>query len=51
MSDPIPRRETRPRRPLGPDWRWLLVLGALLIVGGIVAFLNPFAASLTASAP
>ncbi|WP_417743739.1 HdeD family acid-resistance protein [Salipiger sp.] len=50
MSDPMPRYETRPRRLLGPDWRWLLVLGAVLIVGGIVAFLNPFAASLTAVA-
>ncbi|MFC4731858.1 HdeD family acid-resistance protein [Salipiger abyssi] len=37
-----------PRPPLnGPDWRWMLVLGAVLIVGGVLAFLNPFAASLT----
>lgn len=30
-----------------PDWRWTLAFGILMIVGGLVAFLNPFAASLT----
>lgn len=34
--------------PARPDWRWMLILGTLLIVGGVMAFVNPFAASLTA---
>ena len=35
-----------------PDWGWkgLLALGLLMLVGGILAFLNPFAASLTVEA-
>jgi len=35
-----------------PEWGWkgLLALGLLMFVGGILAFLNPFAASLTVEA-
>lgn len=29
------------------DWKWLMALGVLMLVGGFVAFLNPFIASLT----
>ncbi|RBI77444.1 HdeD family acid-resistance protein [Roseovarius sp. TE539] len=31
----------------GPGWKGLALLGLLMVVGGFVAFLNPFAASLT----
>ncbi|MBN9886707.1 HdeD family acid-resistance protein [Salipiger abyssi] len=48
VSNPDP--STTSRHFTGPDWRWLLVLGAVLIVGAVLAFLNPFAASLTAVA-
>lgn len=32
-----------------PDWGWkgLAALGAVMVIGGFIAFLNPFAASLT----
>lgn len=32
-----------------PDWGWkgMAALGLLMVIGGVVAFLNPFAASLT----
>lgn len=32
-----------------PDWGWkgLLALGLVMLIGGVLAFLNPFAASLT----
>lgn len=32
-----------------PDWGWkgLMALGGLMVLGGVVAFLNPFVASLT----
>lgn len=33
-----------------PDWKWSFAFGILLILGGIVAFLNPFIASLTVEA-
>lgn len=35
-----------------PDWSWtgLLALGLVMLLGGILAFLNPFAASLTVEA-
>ena len=35
-----------------PDWGWkgLAALGAVMLLGGFVAFLNPFAASLTVEA-
>ncbi len=35
-----------------PDWGWkgLLALGLVMLTGGILAFLNPFAASLTVEA-
>ena len=29
------------------DWRWMVAIGAVLVVGGVLAFLNPFLASLT----
>jgi uncharacterized membrane protein HdeD (DUF308 family) len=29
------------------NWKWLMALGALMVLGGVVAFLNPFIASLT----
>ncbi|SLN16428.1 acid-resistance membrane protein [Roseivivax jejudonensis] len=34
----------------GPDWKWTFALGIILILGGVIAFLNPFVASLTATA-
>jgi uncharacterized membrane protein HdeD (DUF308 family) len=34
----------------GPDWKWMAALGAVMILGGFFAFLNPFIASLTATA-
>ncbi len=33
-----------------PDWKWLLAFGLLMALGGIVALLNPLAASITATA-
>ncbi len=32
-----------------PDWGWksLMILGAVMVLGGVLAFFNPFAASLT----
>ena len=33
-----------------PSWKWLLAFGVLLILGGVIALLNPLAASLTATA-
>ncbi|MFN2324012.1 MAG: hypothetical protein ABR510_13785, partial [Trueperaceae bacterium] len=37
---------------LTPDmgWKGLALLGAIMITGGVLAFLNPFAASLAAEA-
>lgn len=32
------------------DWRWLAALGVLMMLGGVVALLNPFTAALTATA-
>ncbi|MFP4274311.1 MAG: DUF308 domain-containing protein, partial [Paracoccaceae bacterium] len=29
------------------DWRWMLAIGVVLALGGILALLNPFVASLT----
>jgi len=45
---PTETSDTRPER-LAPDWGWkgLAVLGAIMLLGGFTAFLNPFAASLT----
>ncbi|WP_135506064.1 HdeD family acid-resistance protein [Roseovarius aestuariivivens] len=46
----IPQTDTaRPLEELYPDWGWkgLAALGALMLIGGLLAFLNPFAASLT----
>ena len=50
MPEHPPGRGPARRSPPGPDWRWILILGALLIVGGLMAFIKPFAASLTAVA-
>lgn len=50
MPEHPPGRRPARRSPPGPDWRWILILGALLIVGGLMAFIKPFAASLTAVA-
>ena len=33
-----------------PDWRWTLAFGIVAVIGGLVAALNPFIASLTAEA-
>ena len=41
-----PHSSRRPTRSLRPDWRWMMALGVLLVLGGVLAFLNPFAASL-----
>ncbi|SFE49681.1 HdeD family acid-resistance protein [Roseivivax sediminis] len=43
-------RDLADRAAAGPDWKWTFALGILLIVGGFCAFLNPFVASLTATA-
>jgi len=32
------------------DWRWMLALGIVMLLGGVLAFLNPFIASLTVEA-
>src|SRR6056297_3426065 len=32
------------------DWRWMLALGIIMLLGGGLAFLNPFIASLTVEA-
>lgn len=50
MTDHNMNTERMRRGFSAPDWRWLLILGALLIVGAVVAFLKPFEASLTAVA-
>ncbi|EIE50190.1 hypothetical protein AL036_02490 [Salipiger aestuarii] len=50
MADQTNRTDRKDTAPSRPDWRWMLILGALLIVGGVMAFVNPFAASLTAVA-
>ncbi len=36
--------------PRAIDWRWMLALAGLLILGGVMAFLNPYIASLTVEA-
>ena len=36
--------------PQGIDWRWMMALAVLLILGGVLAFLNPYLASLTVEA-
>lgn len=38
---------TTTRSPLADGWGWLLGFGLLCLVGGILAFAHPFAASLT----
>ncbi|MFP4239112.1 HdeD family acid-resistance protein [Rhodosalinus sp.] len=30
------------------DWRWLMVFGVIMLIGGLLALANPFAASITA---
>lgn len=30
------------------DWRWLAAFGAIMLIGGVLALANPFAASITA---
>ena len=36
-----------PRSPLADGWAWLLLYGALALIGGLLALVHPFAASLT----
>lgn len=36
-----------PRSPLADGWAWLLLYGALALIGGVLALAHPFAASLT----
>ncbi|MCM2563117.1 DUF308 domain-containing protein [Lutimaribacter sp. EGI FJ00015] len=42
--------ETLPDWPEMIDWRWMMALAVMLILGGVLAFLNPFLASLTVEA-
>ncbi|MGF1553883.1 MAG: HdeD family acid-resistance protein [Paracoccaceae bacterium] len=49
-SDDLARSVERPTGAIKRNWGWMLAIGVLLVLGGILAFLLPFVASIAVEA-
>lgn len=52
MTDPQPHTEpgVDPRMSVNAKWYWLVIMGVVMLIGGFLCLMNPFAASITVTA-